>query len=516
MRFRYVFASTGPPLFEQGTALALPLPQNTWANPLVGFSVNARIQPRGRACTWRVEYGTTTAYGSTTSDRALPGKLTAVYSEDWTAGTNGWQAGRDALRLSHQVSEGGFVRENVSLDSHDYNHTDGVGVIHLGPYGFVGRLDTEFGPRLVLGGGKPDLRGAQLEYRVRGIDYAGFGTNVCPWIQMNLVSSTVNPLYAPNWAATSQNIASKLASGLWENAALTLRNAVAQWTFAGRNSSDGRIEYQYGELDMCLSAVDLDIFIAQLVGISTVNPPSGNIDFANLVLRYRNHNVCAPSNGGTLVSFPAGGTDPSVLTDGHRIGATHTWQGAAGAPLPLEFVYSFANPITLESVVIQNDPVNPSLGVNVRVSSDGGATWTSIGSKDLPATNVRGSNYLFGYWFASDGVNYTPVHATPINRMSVRILTLPASGTRAGLASIEAYGTGATEQTDNAWYDVNRDVPAAVGTWNYRVVATTDKGTVYGPNQTVVVTVPPPPPPEVLLTDVRSVLLTDTGAALTV
>lgn len=480
MRFRFPPAG-GVPLIETVAAVTLPLPENTWSSQLVGFSAQSRIQPKGRACTWHVEYGATTSYGSSTTPRALPGKLTAIYRESWADDMNGWRGGLDGLQLTHQASETNFVRANFTGATIDQNHLDGIGFNMLGPYLYCGRYVPAQG-RVVLGGGLPDLRGATVARRVRGNSIVSHGCTFCPWIQGQLDKSLVFPPadYAdqktPNWANTANSLNATLALGSWQDVTVTMRNRHADWTFASHQTGDGKTEYVYGELDAMLRAVDINLFVAMAINVDFGDPPTGTIDVDNFVLTYRNHSVCASSNGGTLVSDP-GGDDASVLADGDRTGTA--WTGPLG-----DFVYQFADPITLDSVTVVNNEASPSEDVEVLVSADG-SSWTSLGTKTLSAAHADGPNHNQAHWDADDGTNWEPVHGTPVSFLKVSILS--KYGASAGLCTIEAHGSGATEQTEDDWYDVNQDIAAASGTWHYRIVATTEIGTTYGPDQTVVV-----------------------------
>ncbi len=482
MRAVLVYRGPSGPSVRGGNPVHLPVATNTFASPLVGVSVNARIHPLGLAATWFVEYGADDSYGTTTTPRALPGKLTAIWREDWTDGLNGWIGGRSGTRLEHEVSDGGFVRlDGIREDGTDSNHIDGVGLIKLGPYAhFRARQEAGFPPTLVLGGGKPDFRDARISLRIRG-SMQILGSTICPWVQSDLDPTVLDPTGAdilrPNWACISQSINRYVVDGEWHDVTLTLRNNVSGWVYASHNPDDGRPDYRYGELDACLSHVNYDLFLAQMLHAAS-ETPRGHMDFDGLVFRYRNHNMCAVPNGGTLVSSPTG-TDAAVLTDGDRCGGpSHTWQGALGA-----FVYTFADPVTVDSVTIHNDPLNPSEDVQVETSTNG-VSWTDHGTKTLLDTSADGDNFLFKHWDDDDGTNYVPLGASVTH---LRVTIVSKYGATAGLGSIEAHGSGNVELTENAWYNVNQDIELASGTYHYRVGVTTNLGTVYGDDQTVVV-----------------------------
>jgi hypothetical protein len=270
-----------------------------------------------------------------------------------------------------------------------------------------------------------------------------------------------------------------------------LRNRTADWTFAG--AYGGRLLYDYGELDTILRGVNVDFFLLQILFVDYFDQPTGSIDVADLEITFRQHSVCARSNGGRLVQEPAGGLEAAALTDGWRNGAGREWQSTRNPTGPQTFVYDFAEPIMLTSFTIHNAVRNPSDRFVVSVSEDDGATWTTIWKARLPGSSPDGPNFLFhhGWKWAldDDGVAvWAPLHPNPIDRMRVSILS-GHQDERWGLGEIEAFGTGAIERTDDDWYDMTQDVLVGPGAWHFRSVAATRTETVYGPDQ--VVRIPP-------------------------
>lgn len=176
------------PLFEAAAPTTLPVPTAVGLPPVVGFSVNARVHPRGLPATWRVEYGRSTRYGASTAPRALPGKLVAHFAEDWAGGRNGWLAGIGSGQLRAEPTggpDGGpFVRYTDDQGAgDDANHLDGIGIIHLGPYFYPGNYVWAEVPPFYLGGGFPDLRGARISMYLRGVNWRPNGTEIGSWIQ---------------------------------------------------------------------------------------------------------------------------------------------------------------------------------------------------------------------------------------------------------------------------------------------------------------------------------------------
>jgi len=489
----------GPEL-EVSDPLVLPVPTATGLPVVRGFTVNARVHPHALPAVWRVEYGETDAYGSVTPDRALPGKLDAWFAESWEDGPNGWQAGIGGEQLTHfptgGPTGGAFVRYTDDGGwGNDTNHYDGIGAIHLGPYAYLGNYDGgPQAPPLYLGGGFPDLRGARFEAQLRGVGWNARGTELGTWIQGSRDTYAVDlvpeDLRRPNWAHTGELQTAHLASGDWEPASWTLRNRTEDWTFAGTYGS--RITYDYGELDSLLGAIDINVFALQVLYVDIFDLPSGSWDMADLQIAYRQRSVLAPSNGGTLVSEPAGGSGAELLTDGWRNGEGRQWRSAAKPEGPLEIEYALARPITLQTLNIHNATDYPSEGVQVEVSEDGGKTWTQVAGGRLPDSHRLGPNYLFlhadAWELDADGIAaWVPLHDNPIDRLRVRIL----SGYQSdywGLGEIEeAFGEGALEETDDDWYDLTQDLLTDPGTWHFRVVAETEAGVIVGPDQVVVV-----------------------------
>ena len=478
-------------LIEIDEATILPVVQATEPDPDIGFAVNARIHPAGLPATWHVEYGRTSAYGSSTPPRALPGKLAAHYVEAWTEGTNGWEAGLTGHQLSHQPAggpPGGHVRYTAD-GTFDANHGDGIGVIQRPLHGDIAAPVK--GPRpsalSYLGGGRADLRGARISLRVRGVEWVGKGTKLGTWIQVSHDTTQLSPsdqsTFFANWAHTGDDQAKHLRSGTWKLARWTLRNSSHQWTYAG--GTGGR--HLYKELDASLGDIDHDIFPLQLLYVDPFDQPSGSIDFDSLHLTYRQHSLVAPSNGGSVIASPPGGTNPSRLTDGWRHGTGHVWRSQTDPSSPQTFVYGFATPVTIYSVTIHNNPQWPSKEVEIAVSEDGD-TWSVLATRELPQTKEHGANFLFHHEFAHDGTRYTPLHPNPVIRLRVTILS-GYQGRFWGLGEIEAFGTGAVEETENGWYDVNQNVVVPFGKHHYRIVATDAAGATYGPDQTVIVPV---------------------------
>lgn len=485
------------PELEAGRTVTLPVPTAEGLPVVTGFTVNARIHGHGQPCTWQVDHGPTRALGTSTVPRALPPALGAWLREDWTEGTNAWLAGIGGAQLSHHPSggpDGGpFVRyTDDGTAGNDTNHLDGIGIIHLGLYGYSGHYDDGGVPALYMGGGFPDLRGARFTMDLRGVDWVANGTTLGTWIQgyrdVRVTEVVPEDSRYPNWAWTAGGLTEHLASGEWERAEWTLRSRSDDWTFAGANG--GRLLYDYGELDSLLSHVNVDLFPIQILGVDLSRPPAGGIDYDALTIQYRQHSLTAPGNGGSLISEPAGGAGAALLTDGWRNGEGHEWWSDVEPEGDQAFVYAFADPIMLFSLTIHNSVAWPSDRVDLEVSPDGGSNWERVGGGSLPMRSSDGPNLLFLHesaWRKVAGVNHwSPLFSEPVDRLRVTVRS-GHQAERWGLGEIEAFGTGATKQTEDDWTDVHQDIRVAPGTWYHRSIVRCTGGEVRGEIAEVVV-----------------------------
>jgi hypothetical protein len=505
-RYRFVRGSRRPAV-QPLAATTLPVDTADGLPAVHGFSVNALINGRGSPGTWRVEYGATSSYGSTTDSRELPPKLGAHFDARWSeaAGTAGFLAGIMRAQLSYVASGGpdggGFVRYvDDGTSGNDTNHLDGIGIIHLGLYFYTGHLNPPDTARFFLGGGFPDFRGARFSMWLRGQSWSPKGATLGTWVQAFREPEYVDlsetpdpgraPLRYPNWAYEGDASKTTAAtSSTWALCEWSLESRTDDWTFGGANG--GRMLYDYGEIDSLLAKLTVDCFPVQILRTQLHDPPSGGLDYADLQITYRQHSLLVADNGGSLVSSPAGGTGTEYLTDGYRNGAGREWQSTENPTSPQDFVFAFADPVTLESVTVHNATENPAAGFQVAVSEDAGANWTTLYTGTLPSSSPYGPNALFHILndFDLDGAGdavWTPIHPNPVNRLRIR-LTSGVSATRWGLGEIEAHGTGAAKASERAAVAISRDVLVASGTYHYRVVVETDRGTAYGPDQTVTV-----------------------------
>ena len=461
---------------------------------LVAFSPNGRIQPHGHPTSYWFEYGATTAYGRKTSEAPLPPKIAAYYHESFSGSVAGWGAGLGSEALQYVPTggvSGGFIRYAFPNDI-DTAHFDGIGPNELVGYMYPSAWDG--GVQLAaLSGGDPDMRGAHMTAYVRGNSFKANGTELVFWAQStpDLANSYQDATARwSNWGFTGFNLTDGLASGQWEKVDYRLKADTTQWTYAGHNVAAMRDSYLYVPINQVLQHLNGDLF-HMLVFVDPTSEPTGSIDVDDFDVAYRNRSVLQAFNGGHLVSAPPGGDSPALLIDGWRNGAGKTWRSAPAPQAPIELVYEFDRPVTLDAVQLHQNPDWPSKDIEVLVSEDG-VNYQILCKNVIPATHPAGANYAF-YLNSPDQVAQNIADTIPVlpwlnvkaKRVKVRIL----SGYKPqfwGLGEIEMFGTGAIMQTDDDWYDVTTDITglAPGQTVHYRLAAKSDAGMAYGTDLT--------------------------------
>lgn len=459
-----------PPTVETRTATLVGI---------TGLTLNGRIHPHTLPTTYHFEYWRMPKQGHKTGEQQIPPRLAAFYHETWDEGWNGWASRAKPVHFKEGGASRGFIRY-TSPSGDDHNHDDGVGTVHLATYMYPGGFTSSATPSAFLAAGDPDFRDARIQVSVRGNQWVPNGTELMWWsqsqsnIDINPNPSTLHPNYRhTNWACTGHNLTDLLRTGAWQRADYRLVHDSTFWTYAGHNPRE--VRYHYWQIDNTQRHLNYDFF-HMVVFVNPAKPPTGSIDFDELEVAYRNYSLLLPSNGAKLLSAPSGSSDdPATLTDGWRHGAKKMWHSAANPKAPLEFTYSFANPVTVKSVQIHQHPEWPSQEIEVLVTDDGLA-WKSLVKKTLPKNSPAGPNFAF---LLERGLSASARQA------KVRIL----SGYQAqhwGLGEIELFGSGAVMQTDDDWYHVNCDISDLTPgqTYHYRLVATSAAGTTAGEEQT--------------------------------
>jgi hypothetical protein len=475
-KFAALFA-VGVTLLVAGPGLAEPptvLTRAAEAVGLTGATLNGSVHPHGVPTRTWFEYGLTAELGAKTAATPLPPRLAAFYHESWDDNFGGWLSWLKAEHFAEGGAQGGFVRF-AEPSAHDHNHDNGIGTVHLVKYLYPGVHP----PALYFGGGDPDLRDAKISINVRGQDFRPNGAELIWWTQsQDDVSNLGDPnARRPNWAYTGFLLTDYLRDGEWHKVEYRLRNDSTDWSYTGGNGV-----YKYWSIGQAQRHLNIDCF-HMLVFVDTQKPPEGAMDFDELLITYRNYNLLLPSNGGKLMALPAGGDDAAGLSDGWRHGEGKQWRSAANPSGPQELVWAFANPVTISTLQLHQNPQWPAKEIEVLTSADG-ATFAPLVKRTLPenGTTTTAKPEPSANWaFTLD--QKLSAQAT---HLKVRIL----SGHKPqhwGLGEVEVFGSGAVVQPDDETHYINTDIEGLTPgqTVYYRLVAEGDGGLSSGEVKTL-------------------------------
>ena len=441
------------------------------------LTLSGSVHPHGRYATYYFEYGSTPDYGSRTGDLELPPRLAAYYAEGWDQHFSGWQVYYDceSQHFASGGASGGYIRVTDQDLLNDFNH-EASGALHLMTGMNTGPIND---PSVMLGGGDPDLRDAEVSLWVRGHDWVANGSEFVCWLQsqsrIELLDET--GWRRANWAFVGTYLTQHLLKGDWQETRWILHNDPAQWSYGGNNpiqQGPHADRYKYWSINESLAHWNCN-FLLLSAFVTPTRPPRGAIDFDSLEIKYRNHSLLLPSNGGRLESAPESpGQDPARLTDGWRHGPDRMWHSGANPSGPQEIVYSFQQEVTIERLQLHQNPEWPAKEVQVQVSSDG-ESYTEIASTTLAESNQHGPNYAY---------SSLQDLSAPAQYIKVRLL----SGYRSqhwGLGEIEVFGSGAQKLPEDDTCPVNTDIHDLVPgeTVYYRLVAENETGISYGLDQ---------------------------------
>ncbi len=443
---------------------------------LGALSLNGEIHPKGIYTTYHFEYGPTPSFGFKTRERPLPPRLAAHYRETWDEGSGGWSSwAQEHIHHPEGGASGGYIEWRQPAANNDFNHM-AADVLHLVKFLRTGLLPQwRQEGNATLGGSDPDLRDARVSIWVRGDGWKPRGSELTWWLQSQSNPGMGNQVgwRRANWAYSGTTLTDELLDGEWHHVVYRLENDTNKWNYGGKNIGQGRASqrYEYWSIDQALGHNNNNFFHL-LSFIDPQNLPVGAIHFDEFELTYRNESLLLVSNGGRLIRWPdSGNDDPSTLTDGWRHGEGKMWRSGPDPSEPLEFVYEFQDPVTIETIQVHQNSEWPSRDLEISVSTDGDA-FTPISRLALPEKGEPNANFAFT---VETGLS---VHA---GFLKVRVL----SGYRSrhwGLGEIEVFGKGARMLPDDDLYHVNQDVwdlrPGA--TIHYRVVATGAEGVARG------------------------------------
>ncbi|NWG12238.1 MAG: hypothetical protein HXY20_01750 [Acidobacteria bacterium] len=442
---------------------------------LTGMMVNGSINARGLHTTYYFEYGPDPSYGRRTVQCELPSGARAYFSEGWDKGLGAWGSWLTAEHHSAKGKSPGFNRFSEPSEVDD-NHEDGIGSVHLVKYLLCGPVAPPGYSTVVLGGGDPDFRGARISYWVRGINWQPHGSELLFWAQSQ---RNIQIQYGPgwrraNWAYTGMPLTDYLLDGRWHRVEYELRNDTSFWSYAGNNpTGQGKSaeRYEFWPLEDSLRHLNWDFFHL-LAFIDRESPPTGAIDFDEFELSYPNKSLLVPGNGGLLIGWPADSEDdPRALTDGWRCGAAHSWKSRLNPSGHQEFVYSFRDPVTVQTIQLHQHEQWPTREAEIQVSADD-RVFRTIACCSLPRVEEAGPNQAFGFVSGlSEPARYLKL-----------ILKSGYTTERLGLGEIEVFGTGAMLLPADCQSYVNACISGLNpgNTYHYRLVARNEAGISYG------------------------------------
>ena len=454
-----------------------------------GISVNAQVLTSGFSGQYWVVYGQNGVLDQRTPKLPLPPAKEAFLSEEWGQSTSGWNgglSGKDLVYLKDPDGDG-FVRylgpqekENQAFPGEppglDVNHVDGIGSLNLCSYIYSARLGGNplkaiSGAGLNLGGGKPDLRDAVVQLRLRGNNFDPNGAEIIFWAQSDhdqRLQRTEKWVRA-NWAYTSKTLTHHAESGRWEEISYSLDNNSSKWSYAGNNLSQERPE-RYSYLNLNDSLADLNgNFFHLLAFVDPTKGPTGTLDFDGLKIRYRNHSLLLPMHGAELIEAPAGSQSPAaLLTDGWRHGQGHEWISQIKPKVPQVFTWRFRRAVCLQVLQVHQSTAHPAREV-VALTSQDGITWERLTRIEMASQSTIGPNH-----------NY---HLIDINVPAAKFFRLEVhSGYDLeawALGEVELFGSGADLASDNDWTNLNVDLTElrAGAKYSYQFVIDTTAGT---------------------------------------
>jgi VCBS repeat-containing protein len=178
----------------------------------------------------------------------------------------------------------------------DPNHVDGIGPLWL---------LSHLGSAVAGAAGALDLRGAEIDITLRGVDFDPDGAALYIWICSYLPNGELQNGYylglqVTNWAFTGQNLASSVTSD-WTTVTVKLDANPADWTYAGNNiSGQGDWGYRYAPMGLneALANVNATLHVV-LVGTDPNHPPAGQIDIENISVHTATAATLTPAQKGS-------------------------------------------------------------------------------------------------------------------------------------------------------------------------------------------------------------------------
>jgi hypothetical protein len=332
----------------------------------------------------------------------------------------------------------------------DRNHLNGIGVIDL----LLGWKTQAQTTGTVIGGESPtavlaqptagegiDLRDAvvSVTYRSRTLDAKAFSPVV--WIhgRAGAPVSPDQPDILAAWAVTNNGAPKSFgADGNWHRLAFSLPGQSSNWTFCGSNTEEmgsAMERYAYAPIQQIQRDNTGGNVCLAFVHGSDLDTPEGEIEIAELEMRYRSRSLLGPGQQACLQSMPdSGAGDPAHLTDGSLGDVEHFWSAAVSPVAPCDLIWCLRDQAGLEAVKIHQNPLAPAKDLDIAVSNDGidfKEVWSGS-LEDVPENPVA--------WgpFARKG-KLIHLIKMPRETRAQYIRLRVKSGYRPGLAGLDAF-----------------------------------------------------------------------------
>jgi hypothetical protein len=331
-------------------------------NGATGLIMTGCVAATDGAAQYRFEYGRSSdGLVGETPWQPVPGKRNArfVASPEW-ATSRSWYYGADMTWIDG-------LAPNLTVHwpfAQDPNHISGIGFMEL-LFACWHNSCQHDGNQRVREWECSDLRDAVVSVRLHARDLDP--KNYLHCLGIGNVSTY--------WMLSGQAVDLSSLGDQAVELTFTLPSDPAQWTFAGNNQIEQTAyeRYEYGPLDQALARNQ-----GNLVLIAPFGTPSetttGAVSIDEFTVSYRDNNILHPDNGAVLIDAPSlSACDPANLTNGIYGDPDAGWFRWGNTDEPARFVWEFATPQAITTLVIHQDPVLPTTKCRVSLGDNAGS-----------------------------------------------------------------------------------------------------------------------------------------------
>lgn len=408
-----------------------------------------------------------------------------------------------AAALSFANGDGVDVPATMKLHwpyGKDRNHKDGIGIIELLfnwcpsvlNRGDVTGLrsdkpaDAPPYPTQTFPGEEIDLRDAEVDICYRSTDFENKAFNLVPWIH-----GRTGTAYEPErhddfaaWACTSRvTEQSFVADGQWHRERFCLSGHGRDWSFCGSNveeMGDGMYRYKYHPIQSVLPHnIGGNICFTMIDG-DDLDTPEGDLELAEIALRYRTKSLLAPGQMAEIVDAPNDDQQSAaMLTNGWIDDLAHAWISATDNGGSATFVWRLRDQAEIRSFRLHQHLTAPANDIEIALSNDGAdftAVWSGV-LNDIPADLSAQS--APGDAVAIPETALSVVLDAPVEAAFIRLTVLSSHRDGAvGLDAFEVFGDGVPPIPDGNAVSVTELVEELPGSGRifYELVAENEDG----------------------------------------